>query len=235
MGDDRKDAQTKFGYEKELAGIRAKESGGDKAAAKLVIENDKSQQKLGKDLGPLQETFNAIGEVEAALGAPLEKMSYDKKGNALVDGKVKDLPGVSLPGVGPVSFFSQEARHLDDTLSRVFNQTLKVRSGAAVTDNELARLRAEFSAGKFNTEGEKIKALQDVKRLLKDSFNNTEAKYNKDVVDDYTARGGQTSKDVVAPPRPGQQAQPVKQYSASRNQTRFVYPDGRVEVKDGQH
>lgn len=26
-----------------------------------------------------------------------------------------------------------------------------------------------------------------------------------------------------------------KQYSQSRNQTRFVYPDGRIEIKDGKH
>lgn len=33
----------------------------------------------------------------------------------------------------------------------------------------------------------------------------------------------------------GPPAAPKKQYSPSRNQTRFVYPDGRVEIKDGKH
>lgn len=187
-----------------IAGLKHKEDGQAKAEAKIQMANDKSQQTLGKDLGPMQDTLNAIGEVEQALGAPLEKMSYDKDGNATKDGKVVNLPGVNFPGVGPVSFFSQEARNLDDTMARVFNQTLKIRSGAAVTDNELARLRGEFSAGKFNTEAEKVKALQDVKRLLHQSFSNTEAKYKPAVVNEYKERGGQTAGDVAVPMRPGQ-------------------------------
>lgn len=235
LKDDRADQSAMFKQQKDLAAMSKKDGNTAQAETRQKIANDKSQQSLGKDLSPLQDTLNAIGEVEAAMGGPLEKFSYDTKGNAVKDGAKVDLPGVNIPGFGSTSFFSQEARNLDDTMARVFNQTLKVRSGAAVTDNELARLRAEFSAGKFNTEAEKVKALQDVKRLLKDSFNNTEAKYNGDVVDEYKTRGGQTSSDVVAPGRPGQEtAAPKKQYSPSRNQTRFTYPDGRVEIKDGK-
>ena len=207
---DLEDQAALFKQQKELAGMRARDDGAARADAKILIENDKNQQKLGKDLAPLQETFTALGEVEAALGGPLEEFSYDKSGNAMRGGKKTDLPGVNIPGVGSTTFFSQEARNLDDTMARVFNQTLKLRSGAAVTDNELKRLRAEFSAGKFNTEAEKIKALQDVKRLLKDSFTNAEAKYNPDVAGEYKQRGGMTAEGVVAPGRPGdaQQAAP---------------------------
>ncbi len=202
---DRALKQMDMNQAQEIARISAEGKVGP-AEMKQAIEDGKSQQKLGKDLGPLQETLNSLTEVESVLGSPLEKMDYSlKSGNVKIDGKEADLPGSNflgfdlsqLPGVSG----NGEARALDTAMARVFNQALKVRSGSAVTDSELARLKREYSQGAFATEAEKIKALQDVKRLLYDAFKNSEGKYNENVVNEYADRGGQTRKDFTPPTR----------------------------------
>lgn len=151
---------------------------------------DKKTQKLQADLNQSQAVATTISSVEDLLGFNLDDID-------LTTGKVKgesvDLPGVNIPGKGRTTFYSSEARELDDTMSKLFNVELKNRSGVAVTPPELQNLKREFSEGKFNTEEEKLKALKRFKQALKKAFANIEAGYPKEVISEYQDRGGFTS------------------------------------------
>lgn len=160
-------------------------------------QQEQDVQKLSKDVAGTQDMIGALDEVEQKLGGKLESFGKSKSGDLIKDGKKVDLPGVSLPGVGRTSFYSSEARDLNSAAARVFNATLKDRSGGAVTDNEMERLRREFNEGKYNTEPELVAALQRYKRQTAFVLKNREAGYNPEVVAKYTDQGGRTSKTIV--------------------------------------
>ena len=152
---------------------------------------EKNVQKLSKDISGIQGINNAVKSVEDIVGFDLNE--YDPKNNTVAGKPLKDLPGVSVPGVGRVSFYDEDARAVETAISKVFNTELKDRSGAAVTTPEMERLKIEFASGKFNTEQEMITALKRYKELATQELKNREAAYSSEVKDTYRQRGGQTS------------------------------------------
>ncbi len=154
-------------------------------------ETEKNVQKLSKDVKGIQGINNSVKSVEDVLGFNLD--DYDPKTNTVNGKPLKDLPGVSVPGVGRVSFYDSDARTLSASISKVFNTELKDRSGAAVTTPEMERLKTEFQSGKFNTEEEMIAAIKTYKELAMQELANREAAYSSEVKDTYKERGGQTS------------------------------------------
>ena len=161
---------------------------------------DKKVTKLSDSLGNSQELVNALGEVDKALGFKID--DYDDATNKLTTtGKKVNLPGFNFPGYGRVSFYSDKAQNLDTAISRIFNIELKDRSGAAVTNPEMQRMREEFAAGKFNTEAQKLAAIKAYKGLLYQQMKNIEAGYNPSVVQEYKGRSGLTS-DAIKPREP---------------------------------
>lgn len=174
------------------AALRRSEIAANKANAQAIAHGNKVEadvQKLGDKLEPLQNAGASIDDLETELGFKLE--DYDPAKH--------DLPGVSVPGIGRVSAYSGDARQLQSKVGTIFNTVLKDRSGATVTNTELDRLRSEFGAGKFNTEPELIKALQDYKAAAARAMNNTTARFTKEAVGTYQARGGRTSIGGEAP------------------------------------
>jgi hypothetical protein len=183
-----------------------------------------SVEKYSEKTEPLNRIFNAVGSVEKELGFNLD--DYDPRTDTVVDRKAgaiantPDLPGTSLPLIGRVSFYNKDARTLQSTMAKVFNVELKDRSGAAVTSNELERLRDEFETGKFNTEADMLAALKRYKAAASDLLNSVEAPYRgivdiegKNVVDRLDQYGGFTSRRFApqaagAPTAPPAQAAP---------------------------
>lgn len=158
---------------------------------------ERNMQNLSKDVAGTQGLFNALDEVESELGGPLEE--FKVSGNGLSrDGKAVDLPGLSLPGIGRVSIHSTKAQNLASRAAAVFNTTLKDRSGGAVTDNEMERLKREFSEGKWNSESQLVEGLQAYKRQVAKVLKNREAAYAPEVVERYTDQGGRTSRTMPA-------------------------------------
>ena len=167
----------------------------DKRTERQNDLNEKSIQKLSDKLGNSQDLVNTFSDIDNALGFKLD--DYDAKTGS-VGGKKVDLPGVSVPGVGRVSFYSKEARALDNVGAKLFNLQIKDRSGATVTSNEMERIKNEWSSGSFNTEEEKMAALQRYKTAMHNTMRNIEAGFNQDVISTYKDRGGVTS-DRIAP------------------------------------
>lgn len=161
------------------------------AVTKAPPPIEQTVEKLGKDLQSGQESLAAISAVEGQLGFKLEE--FDPK-TGTVGGKPVDLPGISVPVVGRISGYDTEARTLQSRAAKVFNTELKDRSGAAVTDSELERLKTEFAAGKYNTEEELIGALRDYKAAAIRAMKNQEARYSPAALEAYEKQGGATSK-----------------------------------------
>ena len=175
---------------------------------KRAQETERDVQKLSKDISGIQGINNAVKSVEDIIGFNLNE--YDPKTNKVKGEPVKDLPGVSVPGIGRVSFYNEDARAVETAISKVFNTELKDRSGAAVTTPEMERLKIEFASGKFNTEPEMITALKRYKELATQELKNREAAYPSEVKETYKQRGGQTSDYFNAGSAPTSQSSTFK-------------------------
>jgi hypothetical protein len=157
-------------------------------------------QKASEKLANHQNMQEAFGIVDKALGAPLESFRSEN-GKVFKDGKEIDLPGVSFMGLGRITAHSEKARALNAAASRIFNTVLSDRSGAAVTNQEMERLRGEFESGRMNTEADLIRGMQDYKRAATAAMKNAEAGFSPEVLDIYRDRGGSTLRDYQAGPR----------------------------------
>jgi len=194
-----------------------------KDETKLENQLQKYEQKA-IDAVPLMEN---MATVEQILGAPIEQ--YDPKTES-INGKKIDLPGKSIPGVGRVFMPGSQGETLHAAMANIFNTTLKERSGAAVTDQELNRLKNEFAQGKFNTEGKMIEAMQRYKRILKKRMTQHEGAYKPEVRNLYRSQGGMTSEDFF--PEPGAGAPPPGPQTKEWNGKKYeLQGDTWVEVQ----
>lgn len=147
---------------------------------------------LAKTMSKPQKIAEKLDTIDKHLGHKLDDLEVVGT-NVKKDGKVIDLPGISVPGLGRITAHSPESRKLSTAMEGVFNITLKDRSGAAVTTPELERLKKEFAEGRFNTEGEMIQALKDFKSELYKEMRSREAAVDPVVLDRYKELGGRTS------------------------------------------
>lgn len=158
--------------------------------------DEKLEQKVTKLAGstaPLQETMDAISSFESALPSK----SLDK-----YDPKKDDLPGVNVPLLGRVSAYDSDARMLNSKMAKIFNVELKDRSGAAVTDPEMNRLREEFASGKFNSESEMVQAIKDYRQASINALQRAEQAYSPEVRAKYKEFGNRTADSLQGAPPP---------------------------------
>lgn len=196
-------AASKGRVEKQQADATARQEAGlaEKREKKVEDQLIKFEQKA-VDAIPIVENLKVIEDI---LGGNLEQ--FDPK-TGTVNGKKIDLPGASVPGVGRVFAPGSVGESLQSAFSNIFNTTLKERSGAAVTDQELQRLKNEFAQGKFNTEEKMIEALQRYKNILRKRMRQHEAAYSPEVRARYRTQGGMLADDLLpesgagAPPPP---------------------------------
>lgn len=154
-----------------------------------------------------------------------------------------EAPGYGrVAGILPDALVSQKGEDLRQGVQAIFNIELKDRSGAAVSDQELDRLKREFGQGSWKTADQLRKGLIQYENRLKEVIRNINAGEDPEVTKEYVKRGGKDfgnikGRDLAAPGAPagGAQKTPVKkQYSASRKMTRVTYSDGSIEeIPDG--
>jgi hypothetical protein len=152
------------------------------------------------DATPLATNLSVVEDI---LGGKLE--DYDFAKNKVNDQSV-DLPGKSVPLVGRVYQPGSVGEKLNSAIATIFNTELKTRSGAAVTDNELARLKNEFASGKFNTEPLMLDALKRYKQILRRKLAQHEAAYKPEVLKTYKDRGGYLADDFFGGSAPAPDA-----------------------------
>lgn len=135
---------------------------------------EKDVQKLSERMDGKAQFDTSLKILEDNLGFKVDDFDFN---TGRARGKKVDLPGTSVPGIGRIAFYDEKARRIDDTMANIFNTILKDRSGAAVTNQELDRLRNEFSSGRFQTEAEKLQAIKDFKRATNDAWNRAESAF----------------------------------------------------------
>lgn len=111
-----------------------------------------------------RETRNRLSEQFRERQVNTYKQGLEKTGIpgaiASAQGVLSQLPdrGEDIPGFGPLAgglpdiMVSQSGKDLRQSVHQLFNTELRSRSGTAVTDNELQRLKAEFGTGKWKTD-----------------------------------------------------------------------------------
>lgn len=158
-----------------------------------------------------------------------------------------DAPGYGrVTGALPDALVSQKGEDLRQGVQAIFNIELKDRSGAAVSDQELNRLKKEFGEGSWKTSDQLRKGLAQYENRLKEVVRNINAGEDPTALQEYVKRGGRdfgsfkgrsTPAAPVAAPAAaasGQKTPVKKQYSPSRKMTRVTYSDGSIEeIPDG--
>lgn len=205
---------------------RQKEGLDEKREKKIEDQLIKFESKA-IDAVPLVENLNRVEEI---LGGKLEQ--FDPNTGTL-NGKKIDLPGKSVPGIGRVFAPGSVGESLQAAFSNIFNTTLKERSGAAVTDQELARLKNEFAQGKFNTEEKMLEALQRYKTILRKRMRQHEAAFSPDVRERFKKQGGMLADDFL--PESGAGAPPPGPVRKEwQGKTYELQGDTWVEVSGGK-
>lgn len=160
------------------------------ANAKRESKIETDMQKLEKRVQGGQNMAAAYNGLQSSLGFNLDDASVDANGELTVKGKKVDLPGANVPGLGRVSIYNSDARGIKASADKIFNVTLKDRSGAAVTTPEMDRLKSEYESGKFNTEAELVMKLKEFKQEVARELKNREAAFSKEARSRYKEEGG---------------------------------------------
>ncbi len=169
-----------------------KASRGDALNAKHEDKVNKEVTNLSEKLDPMKKEQDNISALENELGFKLEEYDPNTK---TVRGKPIDLPGVSLPMVGRVGAYSSDAKMLNSKFAPIFNQRIQDRSGAAVSDSEMERIKEEFAAGLYNTEEEMIAAAAAYKKAAINALQRREAGFTDEAKGVYKDRGGSNLED----------------------------------------
>jgi len=101
-----------------------------------------------------------------------------------------NIAGFGQTGSLPDFMLTQKGVDTRSAFARLFNTTLKDRSGVAVTLPELERLKQEFNTGALKTDKDLMNALNRFERILSAEITSTLAGYPKEVIDQYKANGG---------------------------------------------
>ena len=127
--------------------------------------------------------------------------------------KSKDIPGYGgVMGNLPTFLQSEEGRALRQKIATLRNLTLKDRSGAAVTNQELERLLEELGTGMLKTDADLKRGLSGVRKNLDAVKQNVVAGVDDATLTEYRQRGGLTLKrgNAQTPPPSGLDASGIE-------------------------
>lgn len=102
----------------------------------------------------------------------------------------QDVPGYGATGMNPEFMLTRPGKDMRQAASQLFNIELRNRSGAAVTDPELNRLKQEFGQGNFATDESLITGINQYITRLKEVARNIDAGVDGGVRSEYVNRGG---------------------------------------------
>ena len=96
----------------------------------------------------------------------------------------------------PDYFIPQEAKEFRQAAQKLFNITLKNRSGAAVTVPEFERLKQEFATGLWKTPDQLLTGVKQARTIIDKHYKSISAGYSKEARDQFEANWAETG----APP-----------------------------------
>lgn len=121
-------------------------------------------------------------------------------------------------------------------IAKVFNIELKDRSGAAVTNQEMDRLKEEYGKGLFKTPAQVETALKKARGIIEDHYRSIAAGFGPDVVKAYHSNlsdmGGTPIIDLTAPKRRAGDAAPAATGKPTPSDSDRAYAKSHPEVID---
>lgn len=171
---------------------------------------------------PITETLDLYKTFNDQVGFDIR--SYDRATNTaeMKDDKGNitrqdvNMPGFSNPTTGSrVSFYdmSGKANQITGAMQAIINKEIKDTSGATVTNQEMERLKADFQAGAFRTDSDKLGALKRYVELAEAELTRRESAFSPEVREEYRSRykglqSGESSSINPLPSESNQQASP---------------------------
>lgn len=199
-------------------------------------KTDKTTQQLGTALerAGLNEADATIRSVEDILQKTPDVAKYLSGPGAVVPNAV--LPNDIVAG--------------RQAFQKLFNITLKNRSGAAVTPPEFERLKAEFATGAFNSPESLKEGVRQARNIISQHYRGVAAGYGSDALNSYnenlrqtggtplleqqgeatTASAATPTPHVSMPSGPRRIAND-KEFNALPSGTPFIGPDGKLRRK----
>lgn len=164
--------------------------------AKIISKGNKQELRLQKDVKDLSEAM-------IKTGAPKVERNLELVESIIRDtyGKGGDLPGYGATALAPDWAVSEQAQNLRQASIKLFNIELAERSGAAVTMQELERLKDEFKTGAWRTDRQFVEGVNQYRKVLEDYKKSVLAGYGDDVKDTYWKQGGITLKQQEEKPK----------------------------------
>jgi DNA repair exonuclease SbcCD ATPase subunit len=179
-----------------LAGVTAELARGNQQLKKMqfTMQGDQALVKRTQQLGSALEKSN-LTEADATLGA-VEKLLKDKPEYAeYITGPKSILPDAVV---------GSEIAAARQAFNKLFNVTLKLRSGAAVTQQELDRLKQEFGVGVAKKTDQVFSAVKQARDIIKKHYTSVASGYGPDVVKAYNENmRGLSGSPVLEPANAG--------------------------------
>jgi hypothetical protein len=128
------------------------------------------------------------------LGTALERAGLNEADTVLrsVEDAIKKRPDLpeyltGLKSYAPDKLVDNDIATGRQAVNKLFNITLKNRSGAAVTNQELERLKNEFATGLWKTKEAFANGVEQARKIISDHYRGIAAGFGKDTVDAYNA------------------------------------------------
>ena len=144
-------------------------------------ETELEQENVNKKVKEIGDDFARFNWSEAINVAQEVENIVSKKGG---------IKGIGAGEFLPDKLKGAEGRLNQAVFAKLFNIELKDRSGAAVTDQELERLKKEFNAGFFKTDDDYRRAFEIYKRILNKTISQAVASYDPKALDQWVDNGG---------------------------------------------
>lgn len=145
----------------------------DQAKAQGIKDDKLRKETIGLsgalNKANLPEADATLGNVEQMLKAKPELAQW-------ITGPKSQIPDMLAP---------KEAVEARQAFNKLFNVTLKLRSGAAVTEQELNRLKSEFGVGIAKAPSQVFTAVQQARDIIQKHYRAVAAGYGPDVLKSY--------------------------------------------------
>lgn len=163
------------------------EQGGE---ARRTAAGDRQEKDLGARTQKLQGALEKanLPEANAVLGAVETAVTKAPKLVEYLTGPKSLLPDAVVPA---------EIRDGRQAFQKLFNITLKNRSGAAVTIPEFERLKAEFGSGVFKTPDQIQNAVRQARDIVSKHAASVAAGFGEDALERYNSDVQQFGGDPV--------------------------------------
>lgn len=214
----------------------------NKALEQLSSQGNTLKAELAKgnqELRKMQFTMKADKELQTnvqKLGGALEKANLPQAEAVLgdVEEAIKKAPQVAEYLSGPKSLLpdlavGDEVKFARQAFQKLFNITLKDRSGAAVTNQELERLKKEFATGVFKTDLQLQEAVEKARGIINSHYASVAGSFGPEVLGAYNENiRGVGGRVVLEPKKAGGPPKVANDddFDKLPSGTEFIGPDG---------